>query len=249
MRISSIRASLALVVYTSWMLAVAGTCLAQDAAVTAQIEMTRAKEEKKGTARPSDLSNVVVWLTPTTGKLIATAGNGKPEPQLVQQSKSFQPHVLVIQAGSLVQFPNHDHFLHNVFSLHDGKRFDLGFYEAGSAKSIRFERPGISFLFCNIHPEMSAAVVAVDTPYFGISDRTGHLAIANIPDGKYILHVWAEQSLPEELAKLDREVTVSASERSLGVIRVSETANFSGGHKNKFGEDYVPPTPGSYGHP
>jgi len=64
--------------------------------------------------------------------------------------------VLVVPVGSVVDFPNHDPFFHNVFSLFDGKRFDLGLYEAGATNSVRFDRLGVSFLFCNIHPEMSA---------------------------------------------------------------------------------------------
>ena len=62
--------------------------------------------------------------------------------------------------GAVVQFPNHDPFFHNVFSLFEGKRFDLGLYEAGSSRNVSFDRPGISYIFCNIHAEMSAVVIA-----------------------------------------------------------------------------------------
>ena len=86
-------------------------------------------------------------------------------PQLVQKDKSFQPSLLVVPAGGQVEFPNHDPFFHNVFSLFDGKRFDLGLYEGGSTQFVRFDKPGISFIFCNIHPQMSAVVIALNTPY------------------------------------------------------------------------------------
>jgi plastocyanin len=211
--------------------------------------MSQPKAKAGGLAKSNDLSSVVVWLTPVGGSDKAKARESGVRPELVQQNKAFVPHVLAVQAGSSVLFPNHDHFLHNVFSLHDGKRFDLGFYEAGSAKAVRFDRPGISFLFCNIHPEMSAAVIAVDTPYFATSDRTGRVLIAGVPDGKYTLHVWAEQSLPEDLAKLERDVTVDVGARTLGTIRIAESPNFNAGHKNKYGEDYVPAAPGVYGRP
>ena len=92
-------------------------------------------------------------------------------PRLVQKNKSFEPHILVVPAGSMVEFPNRDPFFHNVFSLFEGKRFDLGLYEAGTSRMVRFDRPGISYIFCNIHPEMSAVVITMATPLYAISNR------------------------------------------------------------------------------
>jgi plastocyanin len=213
----------------------------QEGQVTAQIEIVRGKVDRSGkkaaSAGGSEPSDVVVWLTPKNG---VTAAAGSPEglPQLVQQNKQFEPRLLVVKLGTLVEFPNRDHFFHNVFSLYDGKRFDLGFYEAGSSRSVRFDRLGVSYLFCNIHPEMSATVVAVDTQYFGVSDRTGRIAIAGVPEGNYILHVWWERSLPEQLKGLERTVNISSSERSLGAVRVVENPKFTLAHKNKYGQDY-----------
>src|SRR5207244_5963197 len=89
----------------------------------------------------------------------------QPRAQLLQKKKSFSPHMVVIQVGSAVEFPNQDPFFHNVFSLFEGRRFDLGLYEAGATRSVVFNRPGISYIFCNIHPEMSAVVVTLKTPY------------------------------------------------------------------------------------
>src|SRR6266404_8241559 len=142
--------------------------------VTVKVEIVNPRADKKSTAGGGgiDASNVVVWLISmgAGGDPASAPLPARPKPQIAQINKSFDPHVLVIQMGTAVQFPNRDPFLHNVFSLFDGKRFDLGFYEAGSSKMVHFDRAGISFLFCNIHPEMSAAVVAVETPYFGMSD-------------------------------------------------------------------------------
>jgi len=238
-------------------LVAAGFCvcalLAQNApsTVTVKVEIENPKAGKKPvSARDSgDASNVVVWLTPidSSGPSVLTIPPARPAPQVAQTNKSFDPHVLVIQVGTAVQFPNKDPFLHNVFSLFDGKRFDLGFYEAGSSKTVHFDRAGVSFLFCNIHPEMSAAVVAVDTPYFGMSDRTGRVSMPNVPEGKYRLSVWYERSLPEDLKSAGRIVTISDAARSLEPIRIVENPNFTLEHKNKYGQDYVPPantTPG-----
>ena len=213
--------------------------------VTGQVEIAGNAAAGK---RP-DAANVVVWLTPANPQASSGTLEQRSQPQLVQRNRAFEPHVLAVQVGSLVQFPNKDHFLHNVFSLFDGKRFDLGFYESGSSKTVRFDRAGVSFLFCNIHPEMAAAVVAVPTPYFGVSDASGHVSISNVPDGNYALHVWSEKSLPEQLKQLDKAVVISSAQRALPTIRVTENPNFSVAHKNKYGQDYVPPSGGAYDHP
>ena len=213
--------------------------------VTVKVEIVNPRADKKSTSANGgiDASNVVVWLAPigAGGDVASAPPPAPPKPQIAQINKSFDPHVLVIQMGTAVQFPNKDPFLHNVFSLFDGKRFDLGFYEAGSSKTVHFDRAGISFLFCNIHPEMSAAVVAVDTPYFGMSDRAGRVNIPNVPDGRYQLNVWYERSLPADLKTLTRAVVISDATRSLETVRVMENPNFSLEHKNKYGQDYVPP--------
>jgi plastocyanin len=223
--------------------------------VTVKVEIVNSQAAKKPAANKeaADLSNIVIWLVPLAqGSSAASASPaGHPAPQVAQINKSFDPHVLVIQMGTPVQFPNKDPFLHNVFSLFDGKRFDLGFYEAGSSKVVHFDRAGVSFLFCNIHPEMSGAVVAVDTPYFGISDRNGRVAIQSVPDGRYQLNAWYERSLPEDLKAAGRTVMISDSTRSLDPVRVIENPNFSLEHKNKYGQDYIPPanTTPAYNHP
>src|SRR3989440_7930732 len=99
--------------------------------------------------------------------------------------------------GSAVDFPNKDPFFHNVFSLFEGKRFDLGLYEAGSTRSVVFNRTGVSYIFCNIHPEMSAVAVALKTPYYGISDRRGVITIPNVPAGNYDLERTHERALSD----------------------------------------------------
>jgi len=195
--------------------------------------------------RVADASDVVVWLIPLDD---AATMQAQPEhiPEIIQRNKTFEPHVLAVQVGTVVAFPNEDPFFHNIFSLFDGKRFDLGLYEAGTTRTVRFDRAGVSFLFCNIHPEMSAVVVAVATPYFALSNRAGHWAIPDVPDGRYELHVWYERSVPEALNALTRIIVVSPSNRSLDRFRLVENPNFTLSHKNKYGLDYVPPPRSNY---
>jgi hypothetical protein len=194
----------------------------------------------KGKARNS--GNVVVWLAPLDPPAAGAAP--LPErPRLVQHNKSFEPHILVVPVGTKVEFPNHDPFFHNVFSLFDGKRFDLGLYEAGTSRDVLFDKPGVSYIFCNIHAEMSAVVIALTTPYYAISNPKGQVEIPHVPPGKYTLHVWYETAPPEALAALTHEVIVEPSATNLGTLRVPVQATVAT-HKNMYGKDYPPPAPG-----
>ena len=205
-----------------------------------------------GKARHGAIPGTVVWLTPITttgaGGEATTATPSPPaspaqNPRLVQKNKSFEPHILVVPAGSMVEFPNHDPFFHNVFSLFEGKRFDLGLYEAGTSRMVRFDRPGISYIFCNIHPEMSAVVITMATPLYAVSSRDGQLSLAGVPYGRYMLHVWSEGMGPENEQPLTREITIAENAASLGVIRVPEASGQRMAPKNKYGREYDEPTP------
>src|ERR1043166_5537568 len=116
-------------------------------------------------------SNAVVWLDAPNAP---HSTDRRRRIVLDQKNLDFSPHVLVVRVGTTVEFPNNDRVFHNVFSFHDGKTFDLGLYPVGALKRVLFDKPGLSRIFCNIHPNMAAYVMAVDTPYFGVSDKTGH---------------------------------------------------------------------------
>jgi plastocyanin len=140
-----------------------------------------------GTARVGERPepNAVVWLEASAAPVRET----RPV-VLDQRNLTFSPHVLAIRAGTTVQFPNRDRVFHNVFSFHDGKRFDLGMYPVGAVKNVTFEQPGLSRIFCNIHPNMAAYVMAVDSGYFAVSDLSGHFLIEAVPSGTYAYHAW-----------------------------------------------------------
>ena len=192
--------------------------------------------------RAKDVSNAVVWLTPLG---VPVEHLRQVEiPRLEQRNKNFHPALVVVPVGGQVEFPNDDPFFHNVFSLFEGKRFDLGLYEGGSTRFVQFDRPGISYIFCNIHAQMSAVVVALSTPYFGISGANGEVSIMNVPAGRYRMQVFHASALPDDLQALSREVTVTDGDSSLGVLRIKESSA-AGTHKNKYGRDYDPPSPDS----
>ena len=156
----------------------------------------------------------------------------------------FHPSLLVIPAGGKVEFPNQDPFFHNVFSLFDGKRFDLGLYESGTTRFVQFDKPGISFIFCNIHAQMSAVVVALNTPYYAISDVRGDIAIPGVVPGRYQIHVFHPSVSSDALLATEREITITPSDTFLGTFSLSES-DLEVTHKNKYGREYDPPDPGS----
>lgn len=135
--------------------------------------------------------DAVVWL--------AASGAPADAPQKVvvdQRNLAFVPRVLVVRVGTTVQFPNNDKVFHNVFSFRDGKKFDLGMYPKGVTKPIVFDKPGLARLFCNIHPNMAAYVMAVDSPYFAVSDEKGTFTISGVPPGTYTYHAWRAGGQP-----------------------------------------------------
>jgi plastocyanin len=220
---------------------------AQDVTVTARASV--AGSGKKGKAR--DASNVVIWLAPAEGTVVPPPPSpAAKRPRLTQRNKSFEPHVLVVRVGSLVEFPNRDPFFHNVFSLFEGKRFDLGLYEAGSTREVLFDKLGVSYIFCNIHAEMSAVVVAVNTPYFAVSNPRGELVIPNVAPGRYTLKVWYDGVPAETLTAMTREITVSEGSSTLGLVHLPASGP-AAPHKNMYGKDYPPSAPDSptYEHP
>ena len=221
---------------------------AQEVAVTARVALMDGGKKNQ----PRQAGNVVLWLAPQAGAVPAVwpAADPPRRPRLVQKNKRFNPHVLVVPVGSVVEFPNEDQFFHNVFSLFDGKRFDLGLYEAGTTRDVHFDKPGISYIFCNIHAEMSAVVIALNTPYYGISDAQGQVVIPHVPAGRYALHIWYEAALPEVLNRMTREIVVSENNSTLGLLRLPAVTTPLA-HKNKYGQDYPPPAPDSstYQHP
>ena len=207
---------------------------AQSVSVTGQVAIVR----KQGTSSGGDSSNAVVWLTPLGAPPQVKPGTF----EILQKKKHFLPHVLVVPLGSTVSFPNLDPFFHNVFSMFEGKRFDLGLYESGATARVKFDRAGISYIFCNIHPEMSAIVVSVNTPYYAVTSKPGQFAITNVPGGRYVLSVWHERATAKAAPVMIREVTIGAESTVLPKIELVDAGHLILPHKNKYGQDYEAPS-------
>jgi plastocyanin len=156
-----------------------------------------------GTARVGDRPqpNAVVWLESPN----AAPSHESKRPVLDQRNLTFSPHVLAVRVGAWVDFPNNDRVFHNVFSFRDGKKFDLGLYPVGTQKPVQFDRPGLSRIFCNIHPNMAAYVLAVDSPYFSVTDEHGAFTIPVVPTGTFTYHAWRPGS-----AELKGTITIDS---------------------------------------
>ncbi|HWZ33809.1 MAG TPA: carboxypeptidase regulatory-like domain-containing protein [Bryobacteraceae bacterium] len=191
----------------------------------------------------SDYSGIVVWLEPVSGTQSLAPARKKVE--MEQKGKRFIPHILAIEVGTAVEFPNYDPIFHNAFSNYDGQIFDVGLYPPGTSRVVPFRREGIVRIFCNIHPAMSAVIVVLKSPFFTVSGKTGEFSIANVPSGSYRLHVFHERATQQTLDALARTVEVG-SDVEVPKIAVSESGYLLLPHKNKYGKDYPPAEGGTY---
>jgi hypothetical protein len=195
----------------------------------------------------NDFSNIVVWLSPMHPTLPVRPLR-KPA-RMLQKDKRFSPHVLVVPAGSSVEFPNLDPIFHNAFSNFEGQIFDVALYAPGSSRSVRFNRPGIVRVFCNIHPSMSAIIVVVNSDNFATTAADGSFVLPNVEPGSYTLHFFDELAASDTLERLDHAIDISDEALKLPTVVVSEAGYLPVAHKNKYGRDYPPNSEqsGSYG--
>jgi plastocyanin len=143
----------------------------------------------------TDRRRSVVYLDPAPRA--AFDAREEPRARMDQKNETFFPHVLAIVAGTVVDFPNNDETYHNVFSLSRERSFDLGRYAAGRSKAVRFDRPGIIRVFCDIHAHMSAFILVFSHRYFAVTDDDGRYRLENVPPGRYNVVAWNESTSQE----------------------------------------------------
>ena len=182
----------------------------------------------KGSKRAADVASAVVWLEGARGAKAVDL-------EIVTQRKEFTPNILVAPLGSQVSFSNRDAFNHNVFSRSDEAPFDLGLYGRDQTRAVRLSKPGIARIYCNIHAQMWAVVVVVESPYVARPGGDGAFRIANVPPGSYRLQVWHERA-----GQATRTLEVGPA----GVADLAMSLDASGfkrqTHLNKFGRPYDP---------
>ena len=215
------------------LLLAAGVCILSAAALQgATVKGTVAFLSKRG--QKPVLNETLVWLDPEGKNPVKKAAAPFT---MTTKSKTFTPHVLAVPAGSSITFPNEDPISHNLFSLTPGYTFDLGLYRKGAGKSHKFEAPGVVNVYCNVHPQMSAVVHVMSTPYFGFADAAGNFAF-DVPAGKYRMTAWNEQG-----GTVTSDIEVKADGTVAGSTKLTMDArNFRAGqHTNKFGKTYKAP--------
>jgi plastocyanin len=189
-------------------------------------------------ARGKDYSGVVVSLQPVNQPV---TGAPQKHAVMLQKNKMFTPHILPVLAGTRIDFPNADPIFHNAFSSYSGQIFDVGLYPPGTSRSVRFERPGIVRVFCNIHPAMSAIILVLATPHFVVTTHDGGFRL-DVPPGSYDLSIFHERATEQSLQALSRRILVTPDGVRIPPIAVSEAGYLMTPHKNKFGKDYdLPP--------
>jgi len=198
---SALFAFVSLVTLVSFVALPAGSAAANNGEIRGRVEVRRvvtSMERRPGVAdlgtprgrSMPDLRRSVVYLESAPRGAFEPSEAGRAV--MDQRNETFVPHVLAITTGTTVDFPNSDKFYHNVFSLSKTKPFDLGRYATGNSRPVRFDRPGIVRVFCDIHSHMSAFILVFSHPFFALTDAEGRYRIENVPPGTYGVIAWNE---------------------------------------------------------
>jgi plastocyanin len=173
-------------------------------------------------------ASVVVYAEP----IDAAAPRRPAQLSITQRNKTFLPPVLAAPVGSTVSFPNQDTIFHNVFSLSGPEPFDLGLYRAGDSRDRTFTRAGTYRVFCNIHPQMTALLVIVPTPFVTVAGKDGRFVL-DLPQGRYRLTAMSDRASPVSI-----EIVTTGGASVAPELMLDESAWIATQHKNKFGQDY-----------
>jgi plastocyanin len=203
----------------------AATTVRAQATVSGQVAILERAGEP-----PEDLDHAVIYLEPAGG---AKGRMAPTNTSIALQARQFAPRVRIVTEGSKIEFPNQDPFTHNVFSKAPQGPFDTESFGKNRTKDNTFKSSGVYPLYCNVHPKMTAFVVAVKTSYFTQARDDGKFSIEKVPAGKYTLHVWHDRG-GEQTADLVVPATGLAGLRYELDARGYKFVQ----HKNKFGKDY-----------
>jgi plastocyanin len=211
-------------------LAMAAAAAAAPSAAAQVVVSGRVSIHERPGEQTTDLDNTVIYLVRTDS---ASPRLRPTHAAIAMNGRAFAPRVRVVTPGSRVAFPNRDPFSHNIFSTTPGSVFDLGLYPAGRSQDAVFRRAGAVPVYCNIHPRMTAFVFVAPTPWFTQAGADGQWRIADVPAGRYKLHVWHDRTPADST-----EIVVTADGQS-GLTTALDARGFRfAQHKNKFGREY-----------
>lgn len=158
-------------------------------------------------AKGRPVVDAVVYAVPAEGRQLPL---GRRTAVMDQKNRMFVPHVLAVQTGTSVQFPNSDDVRHHVYSFSPAKPFQLPLYKGTPANPMLFDRAGVVTLGCNIHDQMSAFIIVVDTPFFEKTAANGRAVLRDVDAGRYTLRVWYPDMRAEPQPQ---NISVTADER------------------------------------
>jgi plastocyanin len=181
------------------------------------------------------IENVAVYATPAGAAehsaTSATAGThagthtaaahaaAAPKAVMDQHGLQFVPHLLVVQSGTEVTFPNGDDVSHHVYSFSETKPFELPLYKGDAYPPVLFDRAGIVVLGCDIHDGMLGYIVVVDTPHFAQTNEQGVALIDGVPNGDYVVAAWTPRVRPASLPP-SLQVAVAGQGAATAEIRI-----------------------------
>jgi plastocyanin len=181
------------------------------------------------------IENVAVYATSAhagehdgTGTAVTPAGTA-PKAIMGQERLQFVPHLLVVQAGTEIAFPNGDDVSHHVYSFSETKPFELPLYKGEVYPPVLFDRPGIVVLGCNIHDGMLGYVLVVDTPHFAETNEQGVALIDGVPTGDYVVAAWTPRVRP---AGLPPSLQVTVTEQGTAAAEIRITGRLAPAHQH-----------------
>ncbi|HVT04485.1 MAG TPA: hypothetical protein VHL58_14050 [Thermoanaerobaculia bacterium] len=181
-------------------------------------------------------AETLIWLQPIKVEHLPKAPTA-PSLQVASRAKTLVPHVMVVPVGSTVIFPNEDFVTHNIFSVSPNNKFDLGLYRKGTGKSNKFTNAGVVNVYCNVHPQMSAVLQVVDSPYYTQADANGQFSLENVVPGKYRLVAWNELG---GSARIEIEVDSSGKAKRTTNLVLDSKSERTSTHLNKYNQPYPP---------
>ena len=168
--------------------------------------------------RGQPIDSVAVYAMPSERppRAAGTAAfAAQPTAIMDQANNAFVPHLLVVQTGTSVLFPNNDSVSHHVYSFSEAKTFELGLYKGDAYPPVRFETPGVVVLGCNIHDSMLGYIVVVDTPHFALTDDHGAATLHGLAPGEYTVEIWSPRARPSSLPAGSRVAVASAGKMAV----------------------------------
>ncbi len=159
------------------------------------------------------LAGAAVFLESPTARAAVKPVSGT---EVEQAARRFTHRLTVVPVGSEIRFPNRDSVRHHVYSFSPAKSFELKLYSGNASNPVLFDKPGIAVLGCNIHDNMLAWIVVVETPYYGQTDASGTVRLDAVPAGNFRLRVWHPGMAPGAPA-IDEALVLAAAGAKLTI--------------------------------